>query len=276
MDVRNGRRERRRQDRKEDSPRRRSDERRGDERRTSPGPRHRDRGSSGGGGGGERRGGDVSRSRPPRERRRPPPRTAPQQRRRGEVSNAHERYDDADARSSSSPSGQLRAEIAQGATRIAAHADELLGSPQPLGASPQRASSPQRPGLATCDRAHDLLVAQERRDRRRAALESHLGLPTAGGRTASQPRQASPSKRAERLPGGSRSLVSLYAEMAEQEHSPDGGAHSGAHVETPRLPDGTPSAPFGTPHLRPRVRVRSANASRRPAGDEYGNDDLWA
>ena len=280
MDVRDGRRrEGRRQER---SPQRR------DERRGSPGRRHHPRGRGGGDDDVRRRDGLPQRSRPPRERapHRSPPR---------------------------SPSQQLRAEIASGATTLVTHADGLLLSqqleseaagvgvgvgigvrggfggggggfpaarwasptttaPSPM-AHPLAAHSPEQQAI---DRAHELMVRQERRDRRRAALEARLGLPTGQDAGSSSP----PSRLPPRGPaGGSRALASLYAEMAIEDDGPEPQA---LQPPLPPLPDGTASSPFGTPHLRPRVRVRTApGATRgshasRAAGNESDKDELWA
>lgn len=304
MDVRDGRRrERRRQER---SPQRHGGERRGifeprgggeRDRRSSPGgrrpPRERRGGREGLGRGHDHRLDDLpSRSRPPRERTQQRSLTTP-------ATTCHQQQLQQQQSPPRSPSQQLEDEIAHGATALVAHADALIPGDVDGGATTPYARSPvarspvarapvERTGEQMAhDRSQDMLARKERRDRRRTALEARLGLPSGhGGAFATSPRSRPPTcaspQKLELVgadpTGGSRALASLYAEMAveeEEEEAPDG------QPPPPRSPNGTPNSPFGTPHLRPRVRVRTATGTahrRQPRApdDESDEDSLWA
>jgi hypothetical protein len=100
------------------------------------------------------------------------------------------------------------------------------------------------------ERAGDLLVDKERRDRRREHLEGRLGLRCA-------PQSAA---------AGSRSLAGTYAAASLAEET--------AARRVPAESDGPMERPFGTPKLRPRVRVRLRKDESEDNFSE-NNDDLY-
>jgi hypothetical protein len=154
--------------------------------------------------------------------------------------------------------------IGSGADRITAEADGLLLAHTTAHATPavtgQTATTEAQTGPM-----YERLVEKERRDRRRASLEAHLGLRATS--PPQRPMHSPPPQRVLRSPRPPNEaldppgdhLASIYAELARE------GDES--HEVPP---------PFGTPRLRPRVRVRTRTRDNEPAAVEDSDDELWA